>query len=72
MRKRIRIKEVQMVTSSDRKRAFYINEININMCIDTKVSVVKRPYIKVFGEVKFIAETEISVYVEHGCTIYYK
>mgnify|MGYP006902656496 CR=1 FL=1 len=69
-RKRIRvtIKYAQIVTSSDRKRAFFINEVNIKH----GVSKYRRPYVKIFGVVKYIKESEISEYVEHKVTVYYE
>lgn len=69
-RKRVKvtIKYAQIVTSSDRKRAFFINEVNIN----NKVSKYRRPYVKIFGTIKYIRESEINEYVEHKVTVYYE
>lgn len=70
-RKRVKvaIRYTQMVTSSDRKRAFWINEVNICSGVNTKY---KRPYVKILGVTKYIKENEIQSYVEHNITVYYE
>ena len=69
-RKRIKVSiNAQIVTSSDKKRAFYINEMNINLGIDTRYH---RPYIKIFGIIQYIKDSEVKSYIEHGATIYYE
>ena len=70
-RKRIKvaIKSAQLVTSSDKKRAFWINEMNVNLKVEVKC---KKPYIKIFGTIKYIKESEIQEYISRKAIIFYE
>ena len=70
-RKRIKVtvKTVIPVTSSDKRRAFWMNEVNINLNIQNEY---KRPYIRMFGKVKYIKREEVKMYIEHKITVHYE
>lgn len=71
-RPRIKVttKEYVPVTSSDNHRAFIINEWRINH--SDKPIEKKTPYYRIFGQEKFIDESEVVLFKSHGVTIYYK
>lgn len=71
-RPRIRVKtqEYVLITSSDPRRAFMMNEWRINH--PEKYVEKKRPYYRFFGKEKFISESEVALFKAHGVTIYYK
>ena len=71
-RPRIKVttKEYVPVTSSDNHRAFIMNEWRINH-LDKHIKK-KTPYYRIFGQEKFIEESEILLFKAHGVTIYYK
>ena len=71
-RPRIKVttKELVPITSSDNHRAFIMNEWRINH--PDKYIEEKKPYYKIFGQEKFIEESEIALFKAHGVTIYYK
>ena len=71
-RPRIKVttKERIPITSSDNRRAFIMNEWRINH--SDKYVEKKKPYYKVFGQEKFIDESEVALFKSHGVTIYYK
>ena len=71
-RPRIKVttKEYVPVTSSDNHRAFMMNECGINH--SNKPIEKKKPYYRIFGQEKFIEESEVILFKAHGVTIYYK
>lgn len=71
-RPRIKVttKELVPITSSDNHRAFIMNEWRINH--PDKYIEEKKPYYRIFGQEKFIEESEIALFKAHGVTIYYK
>ena len=71
-RPRIKVttKEYAPVTSSDNHRAFIMNEWRINH--SDKPIEKKTPYYRIFGQEKFIDESEVVLFKSHGVTIYYK
>ena len=71
-RPRIKVttKEYVPVTSSDNHRAFIMNEWRINH-LDKHIEK-KTSYYRIFGQEKFIEESEILLFKAHGVTIYYK
>ena len=71
-RPRIKVttKEHVPVTSSDNHRAFIMNEWRINH--PDKYIEKKKPYYRIFGQEKFIEESEVALFKAHGVTIYYK
>ena len=71
-RPRIKVttKEYVPVTSSDNHRAFIMNEWRINH-LDKPIEK-KTPYYRIFGQEKFIDESEVVLFKSHGVTIYYK
>ena len=71
-RPRIKVttKEYVPVTSSDNHRAFIMNEWRINH--SDKPIEKKTPYYRIFGQEKFIEESEVILFKAHGVTIYYK
>lgn len=70
-RPRIKAKMTMPVTSSNKRTAFMMNEINATFHIKGGVEK-KRPYIKIFGKEVFIQDGEVKEYTEHKITIYYK
>ena len=71
-RPRIKVttKELVPITSSDNHRAFIMNEWRINH--PDKYIEEKKPYYRIFGQEKFIEESEVALFKAHGITIYYK
>lgn len=69
-RKRIKVtvRYAQAVTSSNKKRAFWMNEVNLSC----NKKEIKRPYVKVFGKIKYLKEHEVEMYTEHQITVYYE
>ena len=67
---KVTIKEYAPVTSSDNHRAFIMNELRINH--PDKPIEKKTPYYRIFGQEKFIEESEVILFKAHGVTIYYK
>ena len=69
-RTKVKIREYVPVTSSDRNTAFMMNEWRINH--SDKPIEKKTPYYRIFGQEKFIEESEVILFKAHGVTIYYK
>ena len=69
-RTKVKTRECVPVTSSDNHRAFIMNEWRINH--SDKPIEKKTPYYRIFGQEKFIEESEVILFKAHGVTIYYK
>ena len=72
-RTKVKTREYVPITSSDRHKAFWINEWRITH----PEKYVEKPrkkiaYYKVFGKEIIIDDKEINVFIEHNVTIYYK
>lgn len=73
-RPRIKVKASNCVpiTSSDRHKAFWMNEWRIEHSEKYVDKPKKTAYYKVFGKEIIIDDKEINVFIEHNVTIYYK
>lgn len=67
---KVRTQECVPITSSDKYRAFMMNELRVTH--PEKYVEKKKPYYKFFGQEKFINESEVELFKAHGVTIYYK
>ena len=67
---KVRTQECVPITSSDKYRAFMMNELRVTH--PEKYIEKKKPYYKFFGQEKFISESEVELFKAHGVTIYYK
>ena len=67
---KVRTQECVPITSSDKYRAFMMNELRVTH--PEKYVEKKKPYYKFFGQEKFISESEVELFKAHGVTIYYK
>ena len=73
-RPRIKVKASNCIpiTSSDRHKAFWMNEWRIEHPERYVEEHKKIAYYKVFGKEIIIDDKEINVFIEHNVTIYYK
>lgn len=74
-RPRIKVKASNCIpiTSSDRHKAFWMNEWRITHPEEHAEKPRKKiAYYKVFGKEIIIDDKEINVFIEHNVTIYYK
>ena len=70
---KVKVSNCVPITSSDRRKAFWMNEWRIThpeKCVEKPRK--KIAYYKVFGREIIIDDKEINVFIEHNVTIYYK
>ena len=69
-RTKVKTREYVPITSSDRHKAFWINEWRITH--PEKYVEKKKPYYRFFGKEIFISESKVALFKAHNVSIYYK